>query len=182
LKYIIDFLKDRKSNVSVGESLSEFFRILCSVPHGSVLGPLLFLIFINDKPLNDQKHISYSSLFADDLAKLFFFKKKGKVKGRIKLYLKSSVLWLFKWRLKMNASKYCYTIFSGAGSKNKEKFEMNFVNGNIPYNSNPVFLGVTFDEFLNFRNHAESLETYNNFYLKVKILKKIKYFFNDFQK
>ena len=58
----------------------------------------------------------------------------------------------------MNASKCCYTIFSGAGSKNKEKFEMNFVNGNIPYNSNPVFLGVTFDEFLNFRNHAESLE------------------------
>ena len=158
LKYIIDFLKDRKSNVSVGESLSEFFRILCSVPQGSVLGPLLFLIFINDIPLNDQKHISYSSLFADDLAKIFFFNKKGKVKGRIKIYLKSLVLWLFKWRLKMNASKCCYTIFSGAGSKNKEKFEMNFVNGNIPYNSNPVFLGVTFDEFLNFRNHAESLE------------------------
>ena len=89
LKYIIDFLKDRKSNVSVGESLSEFFRILCSVPQGSVLGPLLFLIFINDIPLNDQKHISYSSLFADDLAKIFFFNKKGKVKGRIKIYLKS---------------------------------------------------------------------------------------------
>ena len=158
LKFIFDFLKDRKSRVCVGDSLSEFFKILCSVPQGSVLGPLLFLIFINDIPLNDSKHLSYSSLFADDLSKIFFYKKKGKVKGRIKGYLNSLVLWLFKWRLKMNTSKCCYTIFSGAGSKNSDKFEMNFNKSKIPYNPNPVFLGVTFDEFLNFRIHTDNLE------------------------
>ena len=159
LKYIIDFLKDRKFRVCVGDSMSKVCEILCSVPQGSVLGPLLFLIFINDIPLADSKHISYSSLFADDLATLFFYNKKGKIKVKIKAYLKSLVSWLFKWRLKMNASKCSYIIFSGAGSRNTEKFEMNFGNGNIPYNPNPIFLGVTFDEFLNFKDHTDNLVT-----------------------
>ncbi len=105
LKYIIDFLKDRKFRVNVGDAQSELHNILCSVPQGSVLGPLLFLVYINDIPLADSKHISYSSLFADDLATIFFYQKKGKVIGRMKSYLKSIVNWLFKWRLKMNAKK-----------------------------------------------------------------------------
>ena len=59
--------------------------------------------------------------------------------------------------LKMNAKKCCYKIFSGAGSKNRDKFELNLTDGVIPYNTNPVFLGVTFDEFLNFGKHTDNL-------------------------
>ena len=114
LKYIVDFLKDRQFRVSVGEALSEPCNIHCSVPQGSVLGPILFLLYINDIPLVDSKHKSYSSLFADDLATIFFFKKTGQVKGEINKYLQSLVEWLFKWRLKMNATKCCYTIFSAS--------------------------------------------------------------------
>ncbi len=157
LKYIADFLKDRKFKVSIGDSMSEFGNILCSVPQGSVLGPLLFLIYINDIPLADSKHVCYSSLFADDLATIFFYQKKGLVKSRMNIYLKNLVKWLFKWRLKMNSKKCCYTIFSGAGSKNKDKFDLNLTDGLIPYNKNPVFLGVTFDEFLNFGRHTDGL-------------------------
>ncbi len=158
LSYIIDFLKDRQFRVKVGKALSEPGNIQCSVPQGSVLGPLLFLVYINDIPLADSKHIRYSSLFADDLATIFFYKKMGAVKGQINKYLQSLVAWLFKWRLKMNSSKCCYTIFSSIGSKNKDKFEMKLSDGIIPYNQNPVFLGITFDEFLNFKVHTDKLE------------------------
>lgn len=158
LKYVTDFLKNRVYRVNVDNSFSEFRKILCSVPQGSVLGPLLFLVYINDIPLADSKHMSYSSLFADDLSTIFFYKKKSFITSKIKTYLKSLVEWLFKWRLKMNASKCCYTIFSGAGSRNKDLFEFNLSDGKIPYNPNPVFLGITFDEFLNFRKHTDLLE------------------------
>jgi len=157
IKYIIDFLKDRKFRVSIGDTMSEQNNIICSVPQGSVLGPLLFLIYINDIPLADSKHICYSSLFADDLATIFFYQKQGKVKGRIKAYLKSLVGWLFKWRLKMNAGKCMYSVFSVAGSKTKDRFELNLVDGIIPYNQNPKFVGIIFDESLNFKVHAEIL-------------------------
>ncbi len=84
LKYVVDFLKDRKFRVSVEDSLSESCKILCSVPQGSVLGPLLFLVYINDIPLIDTKHSGYSSLFADDLATIFIYNKPTHVKKKKK--------------------------------------------------------------------------------------------------
>ena len=44
-----------------------------------------------------------------------------------------------------------------AGRKTKDKFELNLIDGIIPYNQNPKFLGITFDESLNFKVHAEIL-------------------------
>ncbi len=159
LKYIIDFLSDRKFKVSIGDTLSDSGDILCSVPQGSVLGPILFLVYINDIPLADSKHVSYSSLFADDLSTIFIFNKPGRITVTMKKYLANLVKWLHKWRLKMNASKCNYTIFSGMGSRNTTKFDLYINKGKIPYDPNPVFLGITFDELLNFRVHTEGLVT-----------------------
>ena len=157
LKYIIDFLSDRKFKVSIGDTLSDSGDILCSVPQGSVLGPILFLVYINDIPLSDSKHLSYSSLFADDLSTIFIFKKPGSIAAIMKKYLENLVKWLYKWRLKMNTSKCNYTIFSGNGSRNETRFELYTNQGRIPYAPNPVFLGITFDEFLIFRVYTEGL-------------------------
>ena len=67
LKYIIDFLSNRSFRVKVSNSYSNFYPIKCSVPQGSVLGPLLFLVYINDIPLtnimNNKFCKSNSSLF-----------------------------------------------------------------------------------------------------------------------
>ena len=99
----------------------------------------------------------YSSLFADDLSTIFIFKKPGRIEATIKKYLENLVKWLYKWRLKMNASKCNVTIFSGNGSRNETKFELYINQCKIPYAPNSVFLGITFDEFLNFRVHTEGL-------------------------
>ncbi len=53
LKFIIGFLSGRKFNVSIGDTLSESGDIFCSVPQGSVLGPIIFLVYINDISLAD---------------------------------------------------------------------------------------------------------------------------------
>jgi hypothetical protein len=66
------------------------------------------LVFINDIPLANENSqiISHSALYADDLAALFVFKNvSDSLKRKLQAYLQNLVAWLFKWRLKMNASK-----------------------------------------------------------------------------
>ena len=60
------YLENRKKFCRIGGTSSDVKRIICGVPQGPFLGPLLFLIYINDLPLSLQK--SHVSLYADDMA------------------------------------------------------------------------------------------------------------------
>ena len=91
----------------------------------------------------------------------------------IKGYLENLVVWLFIWRLKMNASKCCYTIFSSAGRSDME-LDLRLKGDQIPYNPNPVFLGITFDESLCFNKHFANL--------RVRALKRLNILKNFSQK
>ena len=79
IRFIKSFLSDRFFKVKINDAYSEPHPITCSVPQGSVLGPLLFLVFIGDIPLSNIKSTSYSALFADDLSSIFFSKNQGKL-------------------------------------------------------------------------------------------------------
>ena len=110
-----------------------------------------------DIPLASAQSLSYSALFADDLCCIFIFTKSTvAVQKRMREYLESLVDWLFKWRLKMNVTKCCYTIFS-RGGRNGINFDLQMNGKSIPYTPNPTFLGITFDERLTFKAHVENL-------------------------
>jgi hypothetical protein len=170
--WIKDYLNNRKFFVKLGEQSSCTGKIETGVPQGGVLSPILFSIFINDIPIRNELNKSNSVLFADDLATFFYFNKIGNLNDIVNKYLKEIEKWLVKWKFKMSANKCCFIIFSKGSKKNELKLNLKLFNEIIPNNPNPVFLGVQFDEKLNFDSHIELLKKnkINNRLNLIKIL------------
>ncbi len=85
----------------MSESYSEWVNVLSGIPQGSVLGPLLFLIFVND--IQDSCHLG-SSLYADD-SKLFRHIKISADTNKLQSDLDGLKEWFNKWQLKLNINK-----------------------------------------------------------------------------
>jgi hypothetical protein len=158
INWIQNFLTNRKFCVNVNGEVSELREIEAGVPQGSVLSPLLFSIFINDIPIRKNPNGSQSTLFADDLASTFFFKKKGIVENQIKKYLLDLELWLTKWKMKMAAHKCNYILFS-KNKKNDPNFELKLFGEKINQIPSAKFLGLTFDSHLNFSANVEEIKS-----------------------
>ena len=62
--WLTNYLMDRKQQVSIGDTMSDILPIHTGIPQGSILGPLLFVLFINDLP--DCLENSVAHMFADD--------------------------------------------------------------------------------------------------------------------
>lgn len=97
LDWIKNYLNDRKQYVDYKDISSEYQTVKCGVPQGSILGPLLFLLYIND--------ITYSSdllkfiLFADDTSVFYSSKSISDVFGTLKYELAKVSKWLIANKL-----------------------------------------------------------------------------------
>ena len=98
LEIIQDFLTDRWMRVGVGDHFSELTRVISGVPQGSILGPLLFLLYINDLPEAIKSRVF---LFADDLKMIANPLKKNIVEND----LISLENWENTWLLRFNTAK-----------------------------------------------------------------------------
>ena len=78
--WLENYLTDRKQCTLVAGTTSEFMKITCGVPQGSILGPLLFLLYVNDMP--DVVKDSSIYLYADDTVLLNYGKNMINVKKR----------------------------------------------------------------------------------------------------
>ena len=103
------YLSDRHQFVSIGNSNSGILSVISGVPQGSILGPLLFLIYINDLP--DKLSESSLLLFADD-AKCFMPISSTDDCDSLQSDLSSLADWSSEWKLSFNVLKCCVLRFT----------------------------------------------------------------------
>lgn len=152
LNWIKQFLSDRKQKVKIGESLSAAMPVLSGIPQGSILGPVLFTIFINDLPDGVQ---SSCKIFADD-TKIY---ERSKNYDSIQDDLMYLAEWSEKWNLNFNVQKCKVLHFQYKKQVNpKHKYKMSEGSDTCYLGecSEEKDLGVTFDDKLTFDPHIHN--------------------------
>ena len=104
-----DYLTNRKQFVAIGDSVSELGTIRCGVPQGSVLGPLLFLIYVNDIcNISDECTVK---LFADDTNVFVFGKDSRSAFCTANTLIVQLNMWCVANKFSLSIDKTCYSVF-----------------------------------------------------------------------
>ena len=170
------YLQNRKQYVVINNAKSETLDITTGVPQGSILGPLLFIIYINDLP--NASKIFHSIMYADDTnlsASLQSIKSTNPnetVDTLINKELSKISEWLGLNKLSLNVKKSKYIVHKMTNKK-VDNLQLN-INGiaiEKVYDFN--FLGLTLNENINWKNHIEKIAIKSS--KIIGILNKLKY-------
>ncbi|KAK3090353.1 hypothetical protein FSP39_011129 [Pinctada imbricata] len=147
IEWIMHYLQDRKQQVSVNGQNSTWHRVTSGIPQGSVVGPLLFVIFINDLPDIVESTVY---LFADD-TKIFKVIEEGRDKRILQKDLESLTDWSDKWLLKFHPDK-CKYLHIGKHNPASD-YQYQLMGKTLEKIEEEKDIGVYVDESLSFDKH-----------------------------
>ena len=175
LNWFKSYLSNRTQKVDINGTLSSSKNLDISVLQGTILGPILFLCFINDLPLSTEM---LSFLFADDTSCTSSHHHLPTLINHINFELQKIANWFRANKMAINISKTKYIIFHSKGKKvDLQNLEIVFNNNEIGkpqiqskitkleriHNGHPdknsrsfKLLGVHLDETLSFKKHIET--------------------------
>ena len=154
-KWFESYLSERFQSVTIGGVSSSRLPITCGVPQGSILGPLLFLIYINDMRSSVKSSTVFH--FADDtnlLCSAFSLKKLRKLLNKD---LASLYEWLCANRLSINAGKTEFLVFRPPRHNTEIRLTLKFHQTKLFESSKIKYLGLILDNKLNWKPHIAEL-------------------------
>ena len=177
LEWFESYLSERKQYIEVEGQKTSFLNITCGVSQGSILGPLLFLLYIND--LCKASNIITPIMFTDD-TNLFYSNKNIKILFKeMNIELKNISEWLRANKLSINIDKTNFILFHN----NRDKDHLPLKLPTLCINDAPIkqvvstkFLGVQIDENINWTHHITLTE--NKLAKQLGLLCKAKPFLN----
>ena len=171
LKWFESYLNKRQQFVSINDSSSSTKTVGCGVPQGSILGPLLFILYINDFR-NSSKALSFL-LFADDSNIFFSHRNPKHLLDTINAELYHVAEWIKTNKLSLNIEKTHFMLFSNS---------LKNLPGNIIFDGtvlkqvqNTKFLGIIIDEDLSWKPHVNNV--CNIISRNIGMINKLKHFF-----
>ena len=151
------YLTGRSQRVRVGSSISEEKLIINGVPQGSVLGSILFLLYVNE--ISNIFPELKATLFADDTTLSAAQADIGNLVRTIDFGLDRFTAWAFANRLALNAQKTNAILFSNRIQSHEVNFDINIGGVDIELRECTRFLGLVVDNKLKFDSHLSTIAT-----------------------
>lgn len=156
------YLSNRTHFVHYKGSSSPSLPVISGVPQGSVLGPLLFLVYINDIPTSIS--FSFAFLFADD-AKVLKSLLSNFETTCVQKDLDSICNWSDVWKIRLNALKCAYIHFAMKGGSSTAQYQVN--ESDVCCTSSYRDLGITITDSLSWSTHIGQIcsKAYRSFHI-----------------
>ena len=154
LEWISNYLDNRQQGVALKSSMSSFKSTNAGVPQGSVLGPMLFLVYVNDI---SESLLSLTRLFADDSSLFYSASNIQDIEGIINYDLQVLTSWAKQWLINFNPQKTEALLFT---LKQIERFP-NLIFNNIPmqFVEAHKHLGMTLSNNGQWHSHIDNILT-----------------------
>ena len=155
LDWFRNYLTDRKRLVSLGKEISDPCLITSGVPQGSILGPLLFVPFVNDLPIVLER--CQILIYADDTVMYFAANNAREISITITSELAKVNDWLVHNSLFIHQGKTEYVLFGTGSRLANANFSVNIDGKELTRVAEYKYLGVILDESLSWNAHVNYL-------------------------
>ena len=149
VNFIESYITQRYFRIKQEDAYSSLKKIEAGVPQGSVLGPILYLLYTCDLPTQED---SLVATFADDTAILAVGDDNIESTTKLQKAITDIHRWTKKWRIKLNESKSVHVEFTNKRCEHKSVF-INDVK--VPYENTAKYLGMTLDAKLRWKPHVK---------------------------